>query len=128
MAAWAADTVDYGAPYTLRTGFTRVSAVSETEAIRAALPAAARWLAMDPQRPVPAGTLGNADAAEALADRLLDGCDDALRMHLIHFAVRVGARVAPATRRPAWPAPAARRPPPWPPSRRDTSAPCNIRW
>ena len=94
MAAWAADTVDYGAPYTLRTGFTRVSAVSETEAIRAALPAAARWLAMDPQRPVPAGTLGNADAAEALADRLLDGCDDALRMHLIHFAVRVGARRA----------------------------------
>ena len=49
---------------------------------------------MDPQRPVPAGTLGNADAAEALADRLLDGCDDALRMHLIHFAVRVGARRA----------------------------------
>ena len=94
MAAWAADTVDYGAPYTLRTGFTRVSAVSETEAIRAALPVAARWLAMDPQRPVPAGTLGNADAAEALADRLLDGCDDALRMHLIHFAVRVGARRA----------------------------------
>ena len=94
MAAWAADTVDYGAPYTLRTGFTRVSAVSETEAIRAALPAAARWLAMDPRRPVPAGTLGNADAAEALANRLLDGCDDALRMHLIHFAVRVGARRA----------------------------------
>ena len=64
MAAWAADTVDYGAPYTLRTGFTRVSAVSETEAIRARA-GAARWLAMDPQRPVPAGTLGNADAAEA---------------------------------------------------------------
>ena len=96
MAAWAADTVDYGAPYTLRTGFTRVSAVSEAEAIRAALPAAARWLAMDPRRPVPAGTLGNADAAEALANRLLDGCDDALRMHLIHFAVRVARRASDA--------------------------------
>ena len=51
---------------------------------------------MDPQRPVPAGTLGNADAAEALADRLLDGCDDALRMHLIHFAVRVARRASDA--------------------------------
>lgn len=97
MTAWAAETIDYGAPYTLRTRFERIAAVSETEAIRAALPAAMRWLSMAPRRPVPAGTLGNADAALALADRLRAGCDEALRMHLIHFAVRVGARRASDT-------------------------------
>ena len=58
------------------------------------------------------------------------GCSTAAttrRMHLIHFAVRVGARrasdAAACLARAGCP-----RPPPWPPSRRDTSAPCNIRW
>jgi hypothetical protein len=49
---------------------------------------------METDRPVPEGSLGNADAAEALAARLEGGCGKSLRSHLIHFAVRVGARRA----------------------------------
>ena len=94
MAAWAADTVDYGAH--LAHGLhARLGGLGNRGHPRRAA-GRARWLAMDPRRPVPAGTLGNADAAEALANRLLDGCDDALRMHLIHFAVRVARRASDA--------------------------------
>ncbi len=94
MAAWRGETVDYGQPYTMRTGFERVAEVSEIEAIRASVPAAIRWLSMEGDYGMPAGSLGNAAAAEALAAIVEAGCDDELRGHLIHFAVRVGSRRA----------------------------------
>ena len=94
MAAWRGETVDYGEPYTMRTGFRRVETVPEDEAIRRVLPAGIRWLAMDRDLQPPAGTLGNEAAALALAERVAAGCDDELRGHFIHFAVRVGARRA----------------------------------
>lgn len=94
MAAWRGETVDYGESYTMRTGFRRIEIVPEDEAIRRALPAAMRWLAMDRHLQPPPGTLGNEAAALALAERVAAGCDDELRGHLIHFGVRVGARRA----------------------------------
>ncbi len=94
MAAWRGETVDYGEPFTMRTGFRRIEIVPEEEAIRRALSAGIRWLAMDRELRPPAGTLGNESAALVLAERVAAGCDDDLRGHLIHFAVRVGARRA----------------------------------
>ncbi|MBV2365762.1 hypothetical protein [Streptomonospora nanhaiensis] len=116
--AWRADTVAYGAPFTMRSGFRRVAHVSAEEAVAAAIPRAIERLraatapapdaAPDRDRrpaspaasagaalaggPVPPGTLGNGAAALALADLLEAGGDDGLRDHLVHFAVRVGAR------------------------------------
>ncbi|TKT81288.1 hypothetical protein [Aquamicrobium sp. LC103] len=92
MAAWRARTVDYGEPYTMRTGFRRVREVREADVIRASLPHAVRLLSMQCSRHLPGGTIGNGEAAEALARTVENGCDDDLRGHLIHFAVRVGAR------------------------------------
>ncbi|PLP57169.1 hypothetical protein CYK37_20925 [Mesorhizobium loti] len=94
MAAWAADTVSYGTAYTMRTGFVRQREVSEHDAISASLPAARRWLSMEGVSSMPEGSLGNGAAAEALAGLVGGGCDEGLRAHLIHFAVRVGARRA----------------------------------
>ncbi|MBD9519782.1 hypothetical protein IB262_07745 [Ensifer sp. ENS02] len=94
MTAWGAETLSYGDPYTMRWGFSRVADVSEVEAIRASVPAAIHWLSMTTDRLVPTGSLGNADAAEALAALIEDHCDKNLRAHLVHFAVRVGARRA----------------------------------
>ncbi|GAA2352682.1 hypothetical protein [Nonomuraea africana] len=91
MDAWRADTVEYGRPYTMRTGFTRVTDISATTAVTATLPRAITWLTADPELPAPPGSLANGQAALALADRL-DARDEELREHLIHFAVRVGAR------------------------------------
>lgn len=92
MAAWQANTLDYGQPYTMRTHFRRVREVTEEDIIRASLPVAIGLLSMQCTRHVPSGTLGNAAAAEALATRLDGGCSADLRDHLIHFAIRVGAR------------------------------------
>ena len=92
MRAWAKESVSYGEPYTLRTGFTRVREVSEVDALRAGLPWAAGWLDACADLPVPPGTLGNGEAAEGLAKLADAGLDDGLRGHLAHFAIRVGAR------------------------------------
>ncbi|GGA79161.1 hypothetical protein GCM10011491_03010 [Brucella endophytica] len=92
MAAWRAETLDYGEPYTMRTGFRRLREMSEEETIRTSLPAAIRWLSMEGGEHLPEGTLGNDAAAQALAAMLEGGCDEDLRGHLIHFAIRVGAR------------------------------------
>lgn len=92
VAAWRAESVDYATPFTLRTAFRQLRPVSEEEAIEAALPAARRWLAMEQGRHLPAGTIGNAAAAERLAGMVEAGCDPGLRGHLVHFAVGVGAR------------------------------------
>lgn len=92
MTAWRAETIDYGEPYTMRTHFRRVREVREDDVIRASLPAATRWLSMEHAQHLPEGTVGNQKAAELLASMVEDGCSDDLRGHLIHFAVRVGAR------------------------------------
>lgn len=92
MAAWQAETLDHGQPYTMRTGFQRVREVAEEDIIRAAVPDAVRLLSMQCTQHLPNGTLGNAEAAEALAAMIEGGCSDNLRGHLIHFAIRVGAR------------------------------------
>jgi hypothetical protein len=92
IAAWRAETIDYGEPFTMRTGFMRFSEVPEDEIIRASLPTAIRWLSMEGAHAMPPASLGNGEAAEQLASLIDRGCDDALRDHLVHFAVRVGAR------------------------------------
>lgn len=94
IAAWSAKTLTYGTPYTMRTGFNRIAKVTEVDIIKASIPAAIRWLSMEGDLGMPAGSLGNGEAAEALAARIETGCDDELRGHMIHFAVRVGARRA----------------------------------
>jgi hypothetical protein len=93
MRAWRAETIDYGEPYSMRTGFIRLAQVPEPDAIRASIPAAIRWLSMQ-GGDMPQGSLGNGEAAEGLAALIETGCDEELRGHLIHFAVRVGARRA----------------------------------
>ncbi|WP_342239034.1 hypothetical protein [Inquilinus sp. OTU3971] len=92
VAAWRAESVDYATPFTLRTAFRQVRAVTEEAAIEAALPNALRWLSMTEGRHLPAGTIGNGEAAERLAAMVEAGCDRELRNHLVWFAVRVGAR------------------------------------
>ncbi|WP_420962329.1 hypothetical protein [Brucella sp. IR073] len=92
LSAWRAETLDYGEPFTMRTGFRRVREMAEEDVIRASLPGAIRWLSMERTAHIPPGTLGNGDAAMALASRIEHGPDEDLRGHLIHFAIRVGAR------------------------------------
>ncbi|MFC3162962.1 hypothetical protein [Ciceribacter thiooxidans] len=92
LEAWRAESIDYGLPFTMRANFRRLQVVHEEDVIRATLPAAAAWLSMQQQENLPEGTLGNGDAATALASMIETGCDESLRGHLIHFAVRVGAR------------------------------------
>ncbi|MGW8529467.1 MULTISPECIES: hypothetical protein [Nocardiopsidaceae] len=81
MAAWRAEDIEYGDPFTLRSNFTRISRVLPEEAIESIVPRAVSWLGPE-----------NGDAVLALADRVADGCDPALREHLADFAIRVGAR------------------------------------
>ena len=92
MAAWRAETISSGEPYTMRTAVTRRAEVPELDVIKASIPAAIRWLSMGGHHGMPPGSLGNGEAAQGLAALIEAGCDDKLRGHLIHFAVRVGAR------------------------------------
>lgn len=92
MTAWRAETVSYGDPYTMRTGFTKVADVPDADAIRAVVPAAVAWLEMREDVDVPPGSLGNHEAAERTAELVEAGAGDGLREHLIYFAIRVGAR------------------------------------
>lgn len=94
VAAWRAETLTYGKPFTMRTDFVRSREMSEPETIEASIPAAIHWLSMKSEQDMPAGSLGNGEAAQALARLVENGCDEELRGHLIHFAVRVGARRA----------------------------------
>ncbi|MFD1366415.1 hypothetical protein [Actinoplanes sichuanensis] len=92
LAAWRADTIGYrDRPYTMRSGFDRVVAVRADAALRAALPGAAAWL-RGRDLPVPPGTVGGADGLYRLASQIDAGLEPSVRDHLIHFAVRVGAR------------------------------------
>lgn len=89
LEAWEGIGLDYGHPYSLRTGFTRRARPSETETLSAAIRASVRWLGAAP----PAGEgLANGEAALALASLVEAGPDAAMREHLIQFAIRLGAR------------------------------------
>ncbi|MBY3239346.1 hypothetical protein HFO17_33395 [Rhizobium laguerreae] len=92
LTAWRAETIDYATPFTMRSDFRQVRSIEENDAIRACLPAAEKWLSMQGAQHLPEGTLGNGEAAERLATMIEAECDEDLRAHLIHFAIRVGAR------------------------------------
>ncbi|MFI6515308.1 hypothetical protein ACIBF1_07075 [Spirillospora sp. NPDC050679] len=94
VKAWQADTLDYGEPYTMRMNFTRIRNVGAGEAIAASIPRAVDWLSADPDLSPPPRGSANGDAALALAAALEGGCEEALYEHLVHFAIRVGARRA----------------------------------
>jgi hypothetical protein len=94
MAAWSAKTLIYGKPYTMRTAFRRIADIADVDAIKASIPSAIRWLSMVGEHDMPQGSSGNAAAAEALARLIEPGCEEDLRGHMIHFAVRAGARRA----------------------------------
>lgn len=92
MLAWRAETIDYGEPYTMRTGFVKVADVDDADAIRSIIPTAIDRLAMRADQEMPPGSLGNGEAAERVAQMIEAGAGDGLREHLIYFAIRVGAR------------------------------------
>jgi len=92
MAAWRAETVSYGDPYTMRTDFVKVAEVKDTDAIRSIIPNAVAWLSMETDEQMPPGSLGNGEAAERVAQMIEAGAGNGLREHLIYFAIRVGAR------------------------------------
>ncbi|TCP54959.1 hypothetical protein EV191_102170 [Tamaricihabitans halophyticus] len=87
LRAWQADTVDYGEQYTMRTDVQVRASIPPSVAVRTAL----SWV-NPAERTAPAGTLANAEAALALADRLEHRPDDEIRENLVHFAIRVGTR------------------------------------
>ncbi|MDI1460907.1 hypothetical protein QEZ54_08020 [Catellatospora sp. KI3] len=92
MLAWQAETLSYGGPYTMRTGFAKVADVADADAIRSIIPAAIEWLSMSTDEKMPPGSLGNGAAAERVAELIEAGAGNGLREHLIYFAIRVGAR------------------------------------
>jgi hypothetical protein len=82
-AAWESVTFEYSAePFTMRSGFRRVRDVAVADALRASLPNARRLL--------DAGSAGA--AVERFAALVADGLSPQHEAHLVHFAVRVGAR------------------------------------
>jgi hypothetical protein len=84
-AAWQSVTFEYPAePFTMRTGFRRLRQVAVTDALRAALPTARRLLTPDGESP--------AEAVERFAALVAAGLTAGHTGHLVHFAVRVGAR------------------------------------
>jgi hypothetical protein len=84
-AAWESVSFEYAAePFTMWTRFRRIRPVPVLDAMRAALPVARRWLA-------PAGE-SPAAAVERFAGLVAAGPTPGQTGHLVHFAVRVGAR------------------------------------
>jgi hypothetical protein len=95
MAAWRADKIGYGKPYMMRTGFQQVErGLSEEDVIRRSLDNARRWLSMEGEHNMPPGSYGNGEAAERLAQMVEspDTLAQGIRLLLVDFAVRVGAR------------------------------------
>ncbi|RDI46176.1 hypothetical protein [Nocardia mexicana] len=92
LSAWRAESIPFGAPYSMRCEFVRDRDVAVDEALRRAIPNAVAFLSNRDDLPVPAGTVGAGAAALALADLLIEDPDPELRAHLVHFAIRVGAR------------------------------------
>ncbi|MCW6009769.1 hypothetical protein K1W54_35300 [Micromonospora sp. CPCC 205371] len=84
VAAWRAETVPYpSTPFTMRAGFQRVRDVDPERALRGWLPDAVRWLD---------GSPGAGATVERIADLVTADLDAKTHGHLVHFAVRVGAR------------------------------------
>jgi hypothetical protein len=92
LTAWRADTLKYGDPYTMRTGFEQVAEVPDADAVRSIVPAARDHLAQVTDEKMPPGSLGNADAAYRVAEMIEAGAENGLREDLVYFAVKVGAR------------------------------------
>jgi hypothetical protein len=85
VAAWESATFEYPAePFTMRSRFRRVREVGVTDALHAALPAARRLLRPDGESP--------GAAVERFAGLVAAGLSPRHEAHLVHFAVRVGAR------------------------------------
>jgi hypothetical protein len=85
VAAWESVTFEYTAePFTMRSRFRRVREVAVTDALRASLPAARRLLNPDGESP--------GAAVERFAGLVAAGLTPRHEAHLVHFAVRVGAR------------------------------------
>jgi hypothetical protein len=84
-AAWESVSFEYPAePFTMRAGFRRVREVAVADALRACLPVARRLLTPDGESP--------AAAVERFAGQVAAGLTARQEGHLVHFAVRVGAR------------------------------------
>lgn len=92
IAAWRAESLDYGSPFTMRSAFRQERQVTELDIVRATIPTAMAWLSMRGDFDMPPASSGNAEAAEQLADLISGGCDSNLREHLTRFAIQVGAR------------------------------------
>lgn len=93
LAAWRADTIGYKSTcYTIRSNFEQVRQVSEEAALLACLPHAAAWLTLRDDVEVPPGTVGGQDATDRLAEMVLAGLEPGIQGHMVHFAIRVGAR------------------------------------
>ncbi|GAA4554440.1 hypothetical protein [Amycolatopsis samaneae] len=93
LDAWRGAGVSYlDSGYRLRTGFSVRDKVSESEALRRSLPSAIRWLTGRADLAVPPGTLGGVAAVERLAEQVEAGLPDEIHDHLVHFAIRLGAR------------------------------------
>ncbi|POR31099.1 Sterol 3-beta-glucosyltransferase [Tolypocladium paradoxum] len=94
MTAWRAESLGYGRPFMMRSGFRQVEEVAEEDVIRRSLANARRWLAMEgvDALNMPRGSSGNGEAAIRLAAMVETGLSGDMRVHLTCFAVRVGAR------------------------------------
>jgi hypothetical protein len=93
LAAWRADTIGYKTTrYTIRSNFEHVRRVSEHAALLACLPLAAAWLTQRDNVDVPPGTIGGRDGTDRLAEMILAGLEPGVLGHMVHFAIRVGAR------------------------------------
>jgi len=91
--SWRAEMIPWVDPsFVMRTDFARVTEIDVDVAIRDSLPRAVQWLSNEYDGPNPPGTLGTAVALNRLADMMIDGLGPDIRAHLVHFAVRVGAR------------------------------------
>ncbi|MFD0580573.1 hypothetical protein [Dactylosporangium darangshiense] len=92
LAAWRAETIAYrSTEYTIRFDFHHDRAVGADTALRAALPGAVAWLRGEGGTPPP-GTLGGAEGVQAFAAQVEAGLPDGVHGHLVHFAIRCGAR------------------------------------
>ncbi len=93
LTAWRADTIGYKSTrYTIRSDFQQVREVSEEAALRACLPQAAAWLSRRDDIEVPPGTIGGQDATDRLTEMILARLDPGVHEHMVHFAIRIGAR------------------------------------
>lgn len=93
LESWRAERIPWvNPPFVLRTDFVKTADIPAPEALRSSLPAAVTWLTNGFAGAVPRGTLGTAAALTRLAEHTEAGLNPDTRGHLVHFAIRVGAR------------------------------------